>query len=78
MSDLNPPILLTIAVVGGTGKEGSGLAMRWAHSGYRVIIGSRDGQRAQQKAEELNAELGGSYLQGMDNVSAAQEATIVA
>lgn len=77
MSDLNPPILLTIAVVGGTGKEGSGLAMRWAHSGYRVIIGSRDAQRAQQKAEELNTELGGSYLQGMDNVSAATEATIV-
>jgi NADPH-dependent F420 reductase len=77
LSDQNSPILLTIAVLGGTGKEGSGLAMRWAHSGYRVIIGSRDAKRAQQKADELNTELGGSYLQGMDNLSAAKEAAIV-
>jgi 8-hydroxy-5-deazaflavin:NADPH oxidoreductase len=77
MSDQNPPILLTIAVVGGTGKEGSGLAMRWAQSGYRVIIGSRDPHRAEMKADELNSDLGGSYLQGMDNLSAAREATIV-
>ena len=40
------PLLLTIAVLGGTGKEGSGLAMRWALNGYRVIIGSRDANRA--------------------------------
>ncbi len=78
MAEQKDPILLTIAVVGGTGKEGSGLAMRWAHSGYRVIIGSRDAERAQLKADELNAELGGSYLQGMDNYSAAQQASIVA
>ena len=77
MSEQNSPILLTIAVLGATGKEGSGLAMRWAHSGYRVIIGSRDAKRAQQKADELNTELGGSYLQGMDNLSAAKEAAIV-
>jgi len=32
---------MTIAVIGGTGKEGSGLALRWAQSGYRVVIGSR-------------------------------------
>jgi reduced coenzyme F420:NADP oxidoreductase (EC 1.6.99.-) len=38
--------LLTIAVLGGTGKEGSGLAMRWALKGYRVIIGSREAERA--------------------------------
>ena len=48
MSQQNAPILVTIAVVGGTGKEGSGLAKRWAVSGYRVIIGSRDAERAQQ------------------------------
>lgn len=77
MAEQKEPTLLTIAVVGGTGKEGSGLAMRWARSGYRVIIGSRDAERAKQRAEELNAELGGAYLQGTDNVSAATSATIV-
>ncbi len=76
MTDQNSPILLTIAVIGGTGKEGSGLAKRWARSGYRVIIGSRDTAKAQQRAEELNGELGGNYLQGMDNLSAAREAAI--
>ncbi len=67
---------MTIAVIGGTGKEGPGLAARWAQSGYRVIIGSRSAEKAQAKADELNTELGGSYLQGMDNLSAVQEATI--
>ncbi len=76
MTDQNAPILLTVAVLGGTGKEGSGLAARWARSGYRVIIGSRSAERAQAKADELNTELGGSYLQGMDNQHAAQEAAI--
>ena len=34
---------LTIAILGGAGKEGGGLAMRWANAGHRIIIGSRDG-----------------------------------
>lgn len=77
MSDQNPQILITIAVIGGTGKEGSGLAKRWASCGYRVIIGSRDAQRAQEKADEINRDMGGTYLQGTDNVNAAQEADLV-
>lgn len=71
------PLLLTIAVLGGTGKEGSGLAMRWALSGYRVIIGSRDATRAAEKASELNTQLGGDYLTGSDNAQAAANANIV-
>ena len=71
------PLLLTIAVLGGTGKEGSGLAMRWALNGYRVIIGSRDAERAAEHAKELNAELGGDYLSGSDNAQAAADANIV-
>jgi NADPH-dependent F420 reductase len=63
--------------LGGTGKEGSGLAMRWAKGGYRVIIGSRDAARAQAKADELNTEMGISYLTGADNATAARDATIV-
>ncbi len=71
------PILVTIAVLGGTGHEGAGLATRWAKAGYRVIIGSRDGARAQQKADELNTQMGVSLLTGMENHAAAEAAGIV-
>lgn len=77
MSQQDGSIVLTIAVLGGTGKEGSGLAMRWARNGYKVIIGSRDADRAKAKAEELNATLGGAFLTGDDNQNAAREADIV-
>lgn len=69
--------LLTIAVLGGTGKEGSGLAMRWALNGYRVIIGSREAEKAVTRVAELNEQLGGSYLTGMANTDAAQQADLV-
>ncbi len=69
--------LLTIAVLGGTGKEGSGLAMRWATKGYKVIIGSRDAERAASRAAEMNTELGGDYLTGMANELAATQAHLV-
>ena len=45
----------TIAVLGGTGAEGSGLAFRWAHAGLPVLIGSRDAAKAAAAAAELNA-----------------------
>lgn len=69
--------VLIVAVLGGTGKEGSGLAARWALNGYQVIIGSRDAARAASHAAELNAALGGSYLEGRDNAAAAAAADIV-
>lgn len=68
---------MTLAVLGGTGKEGSGLAVRWALNGYKVIIGSRDAQRATERATELNAEMRGDYLTGMVNDEAARAADIV-
>lgn len=68
---------MTIAVLGGTGKEGSGLAVRWALNGYRVIIGSREADKAISRANELNTELGGEYLIGMSNVDAAKQAQLV-
>ncbi len=71
------PLLMTIAVLGGTGKEGSGLAMRWALNGYRVIIGSRDADRAMSRAGELNTQLGVDYLIGKDNATAAAEANLI-
>lgn len=66
----------TIAVLGGTGKEGSGLALRWARHGHRVIIGSREAERAVSRAEELNAQHG-VELVGMANTDAAAAADLV-
>lgn len=70
-------LMVSIAVLGGTGKEGSGLAMRWAFNGYHVIVGSRDAERAAARAAEMNAELGGDYLTGMANADAAAAAHLV-
>ena len=66
----------TIAVIGGTGPEGRGLALRWAAAGHRVIIGSRDASRAQAAAAELAARARGN-VEGADLVDAATRAGIV-
>ena len=71
------PLLLSVAVIGGTGKEGSGLAKRWALGGYKVVIGSRDAERAAQHAAKLNQQLGGDYISGMENAEAAKQANLV-
>jgi 8-hydroxy-5-deazaflavin:NADPH oxidoreductase len=61
-----------IAILGGTGAEGSGLAYRWAKAGEHVLIGSRDAARAVDAAKQLRARIGGSaQIEGMDNASAA-------
>lgn len=67
----------TIAIVGGTGAEGSGLALRWAHAGHRVIIGSRDAAKAQALADEFNGTLGTKMLSGMTSDAAIATAEIV-
>lgn len=69
--------VIKVGVLGGTGKEGSALAGRWALNGYQVIIGSREAEKAIAHAAELNQKLGGDYIAGMDNVSAAEAADIV-
>jgi 8-hydroxy-5-deazaflavin:NADPH oxidoreductase len=69
--------LVTIAVLGGTGKEGKGLAYRWAKAGYTVLIGSRTAEKAQAAAAELSQMLGGVAVTGLDNLSAAQQAGLV-
>jgi len=65
-----------IAVLGGTGHEGAGLAARWAKAGYPVIIGSRDAGRAAEAAEAMAARTNGSVT-GMDNRAAAAAGEIV-
>lgn len=66
----------TIAIIGGTGALGAGLALRWAHAGYTVIVGSRTAEKAQAAAAELNAELGRDSIQGMENAAAVAAAEL--
>lgn len=67
---------MNIAVIGGTGKEGHGIALRWLRAGHSVRIGSRDAERARAKAEELRALTGGDAT-GSDNATAARDAEVV-
>jgi 8-hydroxy-5-deazaflavin:NADPH oxidoreductase len=67
----------TIAVVGGTGAEGSGLALRLAASGHPVTIGSRSAERAETRARELSTQLGGNLIAGAHNRQAAAGAGII-
>lgn len=72
------PLLLTIAVLGGTGKEGKGLAYRWAKAGYKVLIGSRTPEKAVHTASEIMEKLeGSSSIVGLSNLEAAELADIV-
>jgi NADPH-dependent F420 reductase len=66
-----------IAVLGGTGAEGRGIALRLARAGHRVTIGSRDPERAAAAAAELGKRLGISGIAGHDNGNAAASAEIV-
>jgi 8-hydroxy-5-deazaflavin:NADPH oxidoreductase len=71
------PLLLTIAVLGGTGKEGKGLAYRWAKAGYKVLIGSRTPEKAVKAASEIMEMLEGrSSVVGASNLEVAQSADI--
>lgn len=67
---------MRIAVIGGTGKEGRGLALRWARAGHEVFIGSRDEARARATADELGA-AAGRRLQGGSNARAIAASEIV-
>jgi len=59
----------TIGIIGGTGKEGKGLAYRWVLAGHNVIIGSRQYEKAQQAVDDLSELLGdeAKLLTGMEN-----------
>lgn len=60
-----------IAIIGGTGPQGMGLALRWARSGETVIIGSRDAVRAQQAAQALEKRVGSTArVSGLENATA--------
>lgn len=70
---------MTIAILGGTGPQGQGLALRFARSGIRVVLGSREEARGAESAKELNTKLskiGGEFsaIDGADNLSAVRAA----
>ena len=66
-----------IAILGGTGPQGRGLALRWARAGQSVIIGSRDGKRAQSIAQEISQQIGtGSEITGEENSAACAAAKV--
>ena len=67
---------MTIGIVGGTGREGRGLAVRWAKAGHDVFIGSRQAERGEAKAKEFSEEFGVT-IQGSDNVAACNHGEIV-
>jgi 8-hydroxy-5-deazaflavin:NADPH oxidoreductase len=67
-----------IAVIGGTGPAGRGLALRWARAGETIIIGSRDAERARQAAAAIQQKLGGqASISGMENGEACAAADIL-
>jgi NADPH-dependent F420 reductase len=68
---------MPIAVIGGTGKEGRGLALAWARAGEAVIIGSRSLEHAQQAAKEINVAVGREAASGLTNRDAALSGHLV-
>ena len=68
-----------IAIIGGTGPQGMGLALRWARAGEAIIIGSRDATRAQQAAESIRARVGPqAQVSGLENSAAAAATDLLA
>lgn len=68
---------LSLAIIGGTGAQGTALAERFAKAGVPIIIGSRDAQRGADAAGALNARLGLNTVTGMSNREAAQQGDLV-
>ena len=68
---------MIVAVVGGTGPQGRGLAYRFALAGHEVTLGSRDAGRAQEKADEINAKLDSALVSGATNSDAVAAAEVV-
>jgi NADPH-dependent F420 reductase len=68
---------MRIGVIGGTGREGRGLALRWARAGHQVTIGSRDAARASERAAELAPSAAPGSIAGGDNAFAARESEVV-
>jgi len=67
-----------VAVIGGTGEQGLGLALRWAAAGRRVVIGSREAARAASAAQQVRERAGASaHVEGLANAEAAAAGALV-
>lgn len=77
MTDEQQAVKHNIAIIGGTGKEGKGLAYRWTRAGHKVVIGSRVAEKAQAAADEVRQLYPEADVRGMANPEAAQQAEIV-
>jgi NADPH-dependent F420 reductase len=75
---VNPPASHKIAILGGTGAEGFGLALRWARAGETIIIGSRDAKRAQEAADKIKQQAGtNAAVSGNENNAACAAADLI-
>ncbi len=68
---------MRVAIFGGTGPEGKGLALHWASAGEEILIGSRQAERARATGAELNARLGQDLLRGGTNEEVAEAAEVI-
>ena len=66
-----------IVILGGTGDQGLGLALRFARAGRRVVIGSRKQERAETAAEEVRSQVPGADVEGLENPEATGRGDIV-
>lgn len=69
--------ILVLGIVGGTGPQGQGLAIRFAAAGQRVLLGSRDAGRAEAAAGAVRSRVAGAEIGGADNTSVASDADVV-
>jgi hypothetical protein len=66
-----------IAIVGGTGKEGYGLALRWAQAGETIVLGSREPGRAEEAARRIEDRVPGAKVSGRGNQAACELSTLI-
>ena len=74
---MSPKTVERVAVIGGTGNAGFGLALRWAAAGIDLVIGSRAEERAKEAADRLMSVLPAAVVEGMENPRAASSADVV-
>ena len=78
MAEAVEPVIRKIGIIGGTGKEGKGLAYRWAKAGYSISIGSRQAEKAQAAAAEILNLLGpAAQVQGLANQEVAASSDLL-
>jgi predicted dinucleotide-binding enzyme len=68
-----------IAIIGATGEQGFGLALRWAQAGERILIGSRDKDKAERAAQKLRQAIDSerANVKGVENEEAVSRANTI-